>query len=138
MEESQIHGYIFDAGQPTTHFNVLRERGVDTAAVRVDEAAPIYYLTEPYTANLQQKFLVISAGDDIPGRKEQNELLIRTMIAHGYEEEQITYKVMEGFTHAQYVWTRDEDGHYPYATILGKFIAEKTKKARLSSCFLDS
>lgn len=124
VDEAQIGGYIFDAGQPTVHFNVLRERGMDTQAVRVDEAAPIYYLTDPYTANLQQKFLVISADNDIPGRQEQNELLVKTMITHGYEPEQITYKLMEGFTHAAYVGQKDEEGHYPYAAFLGAYINE--------------
>lgn len=124
VDEAQIGGYIFDAGQPTVHFNVLRERGMDTQAVRVDEAAPIYYLADPYVANLQQKFMVISSDDDIPGRQEQNELLIKTMIIHGYEEEQITYKVMEGYTHAQYFGEKGEDGHYPYAAMLGAYINE--------------
>lgn len=122
VDENQITGYIFDAGQPTVHFNVLRERGMDTQAVRVDEAAPIYYLTEPYEANLQQHFLVLSAENDIPGRPEQTELLIKTMLTHGYEAEQITYKVMPGFDHAEYVWTKDEQGTYPYAKLVGEYI----------------
>jgi hypothetical protein len=46
------------------------------------------------------------------------------MIIHGYEEEQITYKVMEGYTHAQYFGEKGEDGHYPYAAMLGAYINE--------------
>jgi len=130
VEENSITGYIFDAGQPTVHFNVLRERGMDTGAVRVDEAAPIYYLTEPYEANLQQHFLVLSAENDIPGRPEQTELLLKTMLTHGYEKEQITYKVMPGFGHAEYVWTKDEQGNYPYARLLGDYINGKQKEYR--------
>ena len=130
VEENGITGYIFDAGQPTVHFNVLRERGMDTGAVRVDEAAPIYYLTEPYEANLQQHFLVVSAENDIPGRPEQTELLIKTMLTHGYEKEQITYKVMPGFGHAEYVWTKDEQGNYPYARLLGDYINGKQEEYR--------
>lgn len=122
VDESIIAGYIFDAGQPTVHFNVLRERGIDTGAVRVDEAAPIYYLTDPYVANLQQRFLVISAENDIPGRQQQNELLIRTMETHGYDSEQLEYKVMPGFTHAGYVEAQDSDGHYPYSDMIWEFI----------------
>ena len=128
VEENSITGYIFDAGQPTVHFNVLRERGLDTGAVRVDEAAPIYYLTEPYEANLQQHFLVLTAENDIPGRPEQTELLIKTMLTHGYEKEQITYKVMPGFGHAAYVWTKDEQGSYPYAKLLGDYINGKQEE----------
>lgn len=122
IDNNIFAGYIFDAGQPTTHFNVLRERSLDTSAVCVDEAAPIYYLIEPYEANLQQRFLIIIAENDMPGRKEQNELLIRTMETHGYNAEQMTYKIMPGFTHAGYVEAQAEDGHYPYADIIWEFI----------------
>lgn len=122
IDNNIFAGYIFDAGQPTTHFNVLRERGLDTGAVRVDEAAPIYYLIEPYDANLQQRFLIIAAENDMPGRKEQNELLIRTMETHGYQKEQIDYRVMPGFTHAGYVEALDESGHYPYTNMIWEFI----------------
>lgn len=124
VDESMVHGYIFDAGQPTTHFNVLRERGMDTAAIRVDEAAPIYYLTEQYKANLDQKFWVICAENDFIGRPEQNQMLIKAMIAHGCEEKQIDYKVMKGFTHAQYVGMSDKNGHYPYAAMIGEYITK--------------
>lgn len=122
VDESLIHGYIFDAGQPTTHFNILRERGMDTAAIRVDEAAPIFYLTEKYKANPQQKYFVICAENDFPGRPEQNQMLIKAMIVHGCDESQIIYKIMKGFTHAQYVGMQAEDGHYPYAAMIGEFI----------------
>ena len=122
VDEAMIDGYLFDAGQPTTHYNILRERGIDTQAIRVDEAAPLYYLTAPYVANLNQKFLVITASDDIPGRKEQNALLVETMLQYGYEKEQITCKRMEGFTHAAYVGQKDEEGHYPYAEFIGAYI----------------
>jgi len=122
VDESLVHGYIFDAGQPTTHFNVLRERGMDTAAIRVDEAAPVFYLTENYKANPHQKYFVICAENDFPGRPEQNQMMIKAMIVHGCDESQITYKEMKGFTHAQYVGMPDENGHYPYAAMLGEFI----------------
>ena len=39
-----ISGYISDSAQMTTHFNVLRERGLDTRLERIDEAAPLFYL----------------------------------------------------------------------------------------------
>ena len=122
VEEIQIAGYIFDGGQPTVHFNVLRERKMDTGAVRVDEAAPIYYLVHPYEANKNQHFLFIWADNDIPGRTEQNELLMRTMETHGYDKEQMEYRVMQGFGHAGYVDVQNEDGQYPYADMLWDYI----------------
>jgi len=44
INPAEISGYIHDAGQPTTHFNVLRERGLDSRRVIVDEAAPVYFV----------------------------------------------------------------------------------------------
>ena len=37
IENISYNETIGDAGQPTTHFNVLRERGMDTGAIRVDK-----------------------------------------------------------------------------------------------------
>ncbi len=122
VDEKEIDGYIFDAGQPTVHFNVLRERGWDPAAVRIDEAAPLYYLEGEKPVVKSQRFLVVVSDNDIPGRREQNELLIRTMETHQYDGNQITYRVMEGYTHAGYVGVTDENGSYPYARMIKAFM----------------
>lgn len=98
--ESEISAYIFDAGQPTTHYNVLRERGIDPTSVRVDEAAPIYFLSGTKEKHNNQQFLVLVSDHDIKGRKEQNELLIQTMETHQYESDCIEFHVIEGFEHA--------------------------------------
>ena len=37
IKPTDIAGYIHDAGQPTTHFNVLRERGLDERKIVVDD-----------------------------------------------------------------------------------------------------
>ena len=48
IKPTDITGYIHDAGQPTTHFNVLRERGFIAEGLKerivVDEAAPMYHV----------------------------------------------------------------------------------------------
>ena len=46
IEVGQVAGFIADSAQLTTHFNVLRERGIDTRLERIEEAAPLYYLKE--------------------------------------------------------------------------------------------
>ena len=122
IEESQIDGYIFDAGQPTVHYNILKERGIDPGSVRVDEAAPIYYLAGKHTQVKKQSFLIIVSDNDIPGRREQNELLIQTMKTHQYEDGQIDYRVMKGYIHTGYVNVKEDDGSYPYAEMLYRFI----------------
>lgn len=122
LEESQIDGYIFDSAQPTVHYNILRERGIDTKAVRVDEAAPMYYLEGEKVRTKRQPFLILVSDNDIPGRRKQNELLIETMKTHQYEVSQIDYRVMEGYAHVEYTGVKDADGTYPYAKLLYEFI----------------
>lgn len=122
VNEEQIAGYVFDAGQPTVHYNILKERGKDPGSVRIDEAAPLYYLEGEQTRKKKQIFLIIVSDNDIVGRREQNELLIRTMETHGYEKSQIHYQVMNGYGHAGYENVMDEKGKYPYVKLLDEFI----------------
>ena len=130
IEEEWIDGYIFDAGQPTVHYNVLREWGKDPKSVRVDEAAPIYYLEGEHVRAKKQFFLIMVSDNDIPGRREQNELMIQTMKTHQYEDFQIHYHIMKGYAHTEYVNVKDDAGHYPYAEMLYEFILAVKKTDR--------
>jgi len=64
---TDIAGYVHDAGQPTAHFNVLKERGLDSRRVIVDETAPLYYigLAEKYSPML---FIYSDNDMDAPSR----------------------------------------------------------------------
>ena len=44
INPTDVAGFIHDAGQPTCHFNVLRERGIDSRRVIIDESAPLYHV----------------------------------------------------------------------------------------------
>ena len=46
LSNADIAGYFHDAGQPTAHFRVLVERGIDDRRIIVDESAPIYFVGE--------------------------------------------------------------------------------------------
>ncbi len=46
IDPASLGGFIHDAGQPTSHFNVLREKGIDTRRVVVDETAPLFHSTD--------------------------------------------------------------------------------------------
>lgn len=133
VKEETIAGYIFDAGQPTVHYNVLRERGMDTRAVRVDEAAPIYYLDWEKPVNKDQRYLFLISDNDIVGRKEQNELLMRTMEAYHYDKSQIEYRILCGYRHTEYTGVTDEEGKYPYAALLQSFIYSPFSSATFGS-----
>ena len=64
LEPTDIDGYIHDAGQPTSHYNVLKELGNDSRRVIVDETAPMYFVG---TSNHCSPMLFIVSDDDMFG-----------------------------------------------------------------------
>ena len=96
---NRIAGWVFDAGQPTTHFNVLKERGIDSRAIVVDRAAPLFHIRQ-YSG--LKPMIIFAADRDMPGRLEQTHLMINTLKQFGYPEENIIFEYMEGYTHCKY------------------------------------
>ena len=115
IPEGVIKGYIHDSGQPTSHFNVLRERGIDSRRVIVDETAPLYYIGKKTD---YPDMLFIVSDDDIKNRYEQIQLVISTMKHFGCDENKIHYKLMHG-THCQH------SGKIEFGEIICEFIGEK-------------
>lgn len=115
IKPSDIAGYIHDAGQPTCHFNVLRERGVDSRRVIIDESAPLYHIDDHRS---YPPMLIIVSDDDMENRYEQTMLLMSTLKHFGHTEN-VKLKVMHG-THCAYVMKADENGD----NIFGKLILE--------------
>lgn len=114
IHPTEIDAFIHDAGQPTAHFNTLRERGIDPRRVIIDETAPIYHIgTEENYANM----LFIVATQDMENRYEQTMLALSTMKHFGHADK-CTLKVMEGYNHCKYDNEFDENGE----SILGKII----------------
>ena len=116
LDNSVITAYLHDAGQPTAHFNVLKQTGVDPRRIIVDENAPLYYigLEEKYPA---MRFIV--SDDDMKNRYEQTMLVLSTMSHFGYEN--FDHVVMHG-KHCKYVGRVDEDGISAYAKIVESFL----------------
>lgn len=94
-----VAGWVFDAGQPTTHFNVLRERGIDPRRVVVDDAAPLFHVG---TQDALAPTLIVLAGQDVPGRREQTHLLLATLRAYGLDA-QVQLEVLAGYQHSGYL-----------------------------------
>ncbi len=117
INPTDIAAYIHDAGQPTSHFNVLRERGIDSRRVIVDESAPLYYVCEKEYSPM----LFIVSENDLKNRYEQTELMMSTM-RHFGAGDKISYKYMKGYSHCGYVGKRDENGE----SIFGRIIADYT------------
>lgn len=113
-----IAGFVLDAGQPTTHFNVLRERGEDSRRIVVDEAAPLFHIQGDAPL---RPLLIFLAEEDMPGRYEQTLLLRRTLLHFEYPPSLITWHEMAGYRHCGYCGDILPDGSYPYAKALLAF-----------------
>ncbi len=86
VDADSISGYYMDAGQPTSHFNVLREKGIDSRRIVVDETAPLYFI------NAERHYppiRLIVSDNDIPCRLEQNKMLYATFQHIGHYKQRI-------------------------------------------------
>ena len=119
MTPDDIDAFIHDAGQPTSHFRVLKELGKDSRRVIVDETAPLYFIG---TRPSYPPMLFIVSDNDMAGRYEQTMLAVRTL-AHFGHVEKVFLQEQHG-KHCEYVQKRDENGD----GILGKIILDFLKK----------
>ena len=115
IKPSDIAGYVHDAGQPTCHFNVLRERGVDSRRVIIDETSPLYHIDDSQS---YPPMLIIVSDNDMQNRYEQTMLLVSTLKHFGHAEK-VMLTVMHG-KHCAYVRAEDENGD----SVFGKLILE--------------
>ncbi len=118
IKNTDIAGYIHDSGQPTSHFNVLSEAGINSKRVIVDETSPLYFI------GLEKQYppmLFIVSDNDIPARLEQTQLLLATMKSFGYNDFKIEYMLMHG-SHCEYVEKTDENGKPVFGEIIFNYI----------------
>lgn len=117
LEPTDIDGYIHDAGQPTSHFNVLKEYGKDNRRVIVDETAPMYFVG---TRDNYSPMLFIVSDNDLFGRYEQTMLMINVLNHFGHREN-VFLNVQNG-EHCEYVCKKDEKGEGVFANLIIPFI----------------
>ena len=117
LAPTDITGFIHDAGQPTAHFNVLRERGIDSRRVIVDESAPLYYVGMD---KAYPPMLIIVSDNDMKNRYEQTMLLLSTLKHFGLDEN-AKLQVMKS-THCAYVGKTDEQGTSIFGSLISRFI----------------
>ena len=117
---TDIAGYVHDAGQPTAHFNVLKERGLDSRRVIVDETSPLYFvgLAEGYSP-----MMIIYSDNDMVNRPEQTQVLLTTLRHFGYDQSKISVILKNG-KHCAYVGRLDENGESEFAKMIAPFILE--------------
>lgn len=120
LRPEDFAGFIPDAGQPTTHFNILKYRGEDPKLCRLDEAAPIYHITDDRPGRPMK---IIYASEDMPARPEQNLLMCATMRHFGYDMSKVEITRMEGYGHCGYC-DKIKDGRYLLADLIEGFVSK--------------
>lgn len=108
VDSSNIVGWISDAGQPTSHFNILKiEKGLSPLLQRIDETAPLYYVNE----NTKLSHLLLFAyEEDLPNRVEQNKLLVSSLKSFNKETD-VEFKLLKKW-HCHGSSELDDDGEY--------------------------
>ena len=118
LEPSDIDAYVHDAGQPTVHFNVLKEHGMDPRRVIIDERAPLYYVgNEEYYPPMQ----IIVSDNDIENREEELDLLVGAMRHFECDMSKVTFTKTNG-SHVWYVNSVNGNGKSDYAKLIIPFI----------------
>ncbi len=118
VDPASIRGYVHNAGQPTTHFRILKERNLDGRRLIVDDAAPLYYV------GLEKEYppmLFIAADNDMENRLEQTNLLLSTLRHFRYDESKYTLSILHA-THCSYVSPKDHQDPR-FADLIARFIA---------------
>ena len=119
LSNADIDGYFHDAGQPTAHFRVLKEREIDSRRIIIDESAPLYHIgAEPSYPRM--RFIV--SDNDMQNRYEQTMLTLSTMRHFGYSD--FDYVLMHG-RHCEYCGKREENGESVFGKMIYEFLTEK-------------
>lgn len=117
IKPTDVAGFIHDAGQPTCHFNVLRERGIDTRRIIIDTAAPLYHIC----GDVQYPpMLIIVSDNDMQNRYEQTMLLVSTLKHFGHCEK-VQFQIMHS-GHCAYVDAVDQSGESVFGKMVTAFI----------------
>ena len=99
---------------------MLRERGIDTRRVIVDEAAPLFHITDGVTYP-PMHFVV--CDNDIASRYEQTMLVLSTLRHFKHDMSKVSHQVLEG-RHCWYITDKDEAGD----SVLGKLVLDFLNK----------
>lgn len=89
LDQTSLAGVIALSGQTTTHFTVRAERRPGDERIVIDDAAPLYHVT-----NRPFPFMILYAGDDMAMRADENRLLASALrhagcslvVEHLYED----------------------------------------------------
>ena len=104
VNKDEISGWMFDAGQPTSHYNYLHyDLKMDSRRVFIDKAAPLYYLTEEYSNPEKEPYITITCSDhDMVNRREQLVVMETAMLDFKFPKEKLKLVCFENTTHCSY------------------------------------
>ena len=118
VDNKDICGWISDAGQPTSHFNILKyEKGLDPLLQRIDENAPLYYVNKNTRFS---SILLMVYENDLPNRLEQNQLLVSSIKSYN-DKANIVLKVLKGY-HCHGSSELDDDNEYETIKIIKEWV----------------
>ena len=118
LDSSAVDGYFHDAGQPTVHFNVLKEYGIDSRREIVDERAPLYYIG---MADNYPPMKFVASDNDMKCRLIQTKLVIEALKHFDYDMSKVHFSLMHG-THTSYLPKADADGESVYGKLIYDFM----------------
>ena len=117
LNPTDIAGYIHNAGQPTTHFKLLMEDGLDHRRIIVDERSPMYFVG---TEENYSPMLFLVSTNDIPCRYEQTMVMVKLLDDFGHKDKAFL-EVVEG-KHCENTFKINENGESVFANSIVKFI----------------
>ncbi len=94
IDANNFAGIIPFSGQMISHFTIRKEKGIDELDARIDEYAPLHFITADASP------LLLITGDrekELLGRYEENAYMARMMKLKGHKE--TTLYELQGFDH---------------------------------------
>ena len=123
IHPSDISAYVHDAGQPTVHFNVLTERGIDSRRIIIDESAPLYHIGK---AAKYPPMLFMWSDNDMENRHEQLMLTISTLRHFRYDMSTVETIIRHG-GHCHYLLSGEDKSQFEFSSLVAPFIEKYSK-----------
>ncbi len=119
LSPAGIGGFLFNAGAPLKHHNILKQHGEDMRACRIDESCAAYHVCG---AQPDRPLFFLWADHDMPCRAESNRLMLALLRQNGYDMDKVAFREMTGYKHCGYDHKTTEDGESLLVSLMLPFI----------------
>ena len=118
VDRSKIAGWLFISGQPTKHFSVLENQGLDPRSCVIDDTAALFHIR----SGAGEPLYIATSDNDMACRREQNLLLLATL--HHFEySSYIQFENLGAVTHGGMV-KPNTSGNVPVLPSILDFISK--------------